>query len=70
LAGALKNAGFKIRGEYFRQEREDVELHISILAGCAMPDKRVQGLSQSRDFVKALAMVLVGIDANLGKMVR
>jgi hypothetical protein len=41
LAGALKNAGFKIRGEYFRQEREDVELHMSILAVSAGPDKRL-----------------------------
>jgi hypothetical protein len=43
LAGALKNAAFKIRGEDFRQEREDVELHASILAASRMSDKRVGG---------------------------
>jgi hypothetical protein len=31
LAGALKYAGFDIGGEYIRQERENVELHASIL---------------------------------------
>jgi hypothetical protein len=40
----LKNAAFKIRGEYFRQEREDVELHMSILAVSGIPDKRVWGV--------------------------
>jgi hypothetical protein len=57
LAGALKNAAFKIRGKYFRQEREDVELHMSILAVCGLPDKRIWG-------------VWGGIDAHLSKMVR
>jgi hypothetical protein len=32
LAGALKNTGFKIGGEDFRQEGEDLELHDWILA--------------------------------------
>jgi hypothetical protein len=31
LAGALKNAGFKVRGKHFRQEGEDLELHAQIL---------------------------------------
>ena len=41
LAGALKDAAFKIRGKDFRQEREDVELHASILAASGMSDKRM-----------------------------
>jgi len=32
LAGALKNAGFKIRREHFGQEGEHLELHGGILA--------------------------------------
>ncbi len=44
LAGALKNAAFKIRGKDFRQEREDVELHASILAVSGMSDKRIGGI--------------------------
>ncbi len=32
LAGALKNTGFKVRGENFGQEGEDLELHTWILA--------------------------------------
>ncbi len=44
LAGALKNAAFKIRGKNFRQECEDVELHASILAVSGMSDKRIEGI--------------------------
>jgi hypothetical protein len=40
LAGALKNAAFKVRGKDFRQEREDIELHASILAASGLSDKR------------------------------
>jgi hypothetical protein len=32
LAGALKNAGFKIGRKNFRQKRENLELHDQILA--------------------------------------
>jgi hypothetical protein len=32
LAGALKNAGFKVGREYFRQQGENLELHARILA--------------------------------------
>jgi hypothetical protein len=32
LSGALKNAGFKIRREYVRQEGENLKLHGKILA--------------------------------------
>jgi hypothetical protein len=32
LAGALKNTGFKIRGENFGQEGKDLKLHGGILA--------------------------------------
>jgi hypothetical protein len=32
LAGALKNTGFEIGGEYFGQEGENLELHDWILA--------------------------------------
>jgi hypothetical protein len=41
LAGALKNTAFKVRGKNVWQEREDVELHATILAASGMPDKRV-----------------------------
>jgi hypothetical protein len=54
LAGALKNAALEIRGKDFRQEREDIELHASILAVSRLSDKRVGG----------------GIDAHLHQMVR
>ena len=43
LAGALKNTAFKVRGEHLRQEREDIELHVSILAASGLSDKRVYG---------------------------
>jgi hypothetical protein len=32
LAGALKNAGFKVGREYFRKQGENLELHNRILA--------------------------------------
>jgi hypothetical protein len=32
LAGALKNAGFKVGRKYFRQQGENLELHGWILA--------------------------------------
>jgi hypothetical protein len=32
LTSALKNTGFKVRGENFRQEGENLELHCRILA--------------------------------------
>jgi hypothetical protein len=44
LSGALKDAAIKVRGEDFRQEREDVELHASILAASGLSDKRIGGI--------------------------
>jgi uncharacterized protein YbaA (DUF1428 family) len=47
LVGALQNTTVEISWENFREQRENVKLHKSILADSRMSDKRGAGIDAS-----------------------
>ena len=44
LTGALQNTTIEIWGENFREQRENIKLHVSILVDCGLSDKRGAGI--------------------------